>query len=225
MIQFIESELEILRQQLNEMWTIVYNQMDRATESVLTLDRELAAQVVLRERRVNAFELKIDRDVEELIELYSPVGVDLRFSLAVLRINNNLERLGDFAENLAKFVSKSKMPAVPAELVKDLRIGEMARTVLQMLELANRAFEEESVEYAAQVIEKDNILDEINAAVTTVISAYILENKDDVPFAIGLNNVMRKLERAGDHITNIAEDIVFIVDAKVLKHTEKKVEK
>lgn len=225
MIQFIESELEILRQQLNEMWTIVYNQMERATESVLTLDRELAAQVVLRERRVNAFELKLDRDVEELIELYSPVGVDLRFALAVLRINNNLERLGDFAENLAKFVSKCKIPAVPADLVENLRIGEMARTVLQMLELANRAFEEESVEYAAQVIEKDNILDEINAAVTTVISTYIIENKDDVAFAIGLNNVMRKLERAGDHITNIAEDIVFIVDAKVLKHTSKEVEK
>ncbi|HXK75889.1 MAG TPA: phosphate signaling complex protein PhoU [Bacteroidaceae bacterium] len=225
MIQFIESELEILRQQLNEMWTIVYNQMDRATESVLTLDRELAAQVVLRERRVNAFELKIDRDVEELIELYSPVGVDLRFALAVLRINNNLERLGDFAENLAKFVSKCKIPAVPADLVESLRIGEMARTVLQMLELANRAFEEESVEYAAQVIEKDNILDEINAAVTSVISTYIIENKDDVAFAIGLNNVMRKLERAGDHITNIAEDIVFIVDAKVLKHTSKEAEK
>ncbi len=225
MIQFIESELEILRQQLNEMWTIVYNQMERATESVLTLDRELAAQVVLRERRVNAFELKIDRDVEELIELYSPVGVDLRFALAVLRINNNLERLGDFAENLAKFVSKCKIPAVPADLVENLRIGEMARTVLQMLELANRAFEEESVEYAAQVIEKDNILDEINAAVTTVISTYIIENKDDVAFAIGLNNVMRKLERAGDHITNIAEDIVFIVDAKVLKHTSKEGEK
>ena len=82
MIQFIESELEILRQQLNEMWTIVYNQMERATESVLTLDRELAAQVVLRERRVNAFELKLDRDVEELIELYSPVGVDLRFGIS-----------------------------------------------------------------------------------------------------------------------------------------------
>ena len=133
--------------------------------------------------------------------------------------------MGDFAENLAKFVSKCKIPAVPADLVENLRIGEMARTVLQMLELANRAFEEESVEYAAQVIEKDNILDEINAAVTTVISTYIIENKDDVAFAIGLNNVMRKLERAGDHITNIAEDIVFIVDAKVLKHTSKEAEK
>lgn len=98
MVKFIESELVLLKKEIDEMWTLVYNQLDRAGDAVLTLDRELAQQVLVRERRVNAFELKIDSDVEDIIALYNPVAIDLRFVLAMLKINTNLERLGDFAE-------------------------------------------------------------------------------------------------------------------------------
>lgn len=96
MVKFIESELILLKKEIDEMWTLVYNQLDRAGEAVLTLDKELAQQVMVRERRVNAFELKIDSDVEDIIALYNPVAIDLRFVLAMLKINTNLERLGDF---------------------------------------------------------------------------------------------------------------------------------
>ena len=98
MVKFIESELVLLKKEIDEMWTLVYNQLDRAGEAVLTLDRELAQQGLVRERRVNAFELKIDSDIEDIIALYNPVAIDLRFVLAMLKINTNLERLGDFAE-------------------------------------------------------------------------------------------------------------------------------
>ena len=98
MVKFIESELVLLKKEIDEMWTLVYNQLDRAGEAVLTLDKELAQQVMVRERRVNAFELKIDSDVEDIIALYNPVAIDLRFVLAMLKINTNLERLGDFAD-------------------------------------------------------------------------------------------------------------------------------
>ena len=82
MVKFIESELVLLKKEIDEMWTLVYNQLDRAGEAVLTLDKELAQQVMVRERRVNAFELKIDSDVEDIIALYNPVAIDLRFVLA-----------------------------------------------------------------------------------------------------------------------------------------------
>ena len=81
MVQFIESELVLLKKEIDEMWTLVYNQLGRAGEAVLTLDRELAQQVLVRERRVNAFELKIDSDIEDIIALYNPVAIDLRFVL------------------------------------------------------------------------------------------------------------------------------------------------
>ena len=87
MVKFIESELVNLREEVNEMWTLVYNQLSRAGKSVLTFDRELAQQVIVREKRVNAFELKIDCDAEDAIALYNPVAIDLRFVLALSLIH------------------------------------------------------------------------------------------------------------------------------------------
>ena len=187
MVKFIESELVLLKKEIDEMWTLVYNQLDRAGEAVLTLDKELAQQVIVRERRVNAFELKIDSDVEDVIALYNPVAIDLRFVLAMLKINTNLERLGDFAEGIARFVVKN----------------------------------EESLELATSVFAKDNLLDEINAEATAVLAEYIKEHPESTLSCLNLVGVFRKLERSGDHITNIAEEIVFFIDAKVLKHSGK----
>lgn len=221
MVKFIESELVLLKNEIEEMWTLVYNQLDRAGEAVLTFDKELAQQVMVREKRVNALELKIDSDIEDIIELYNPVGVDLRFVLAMLKINSNLERLGDFAEGIARFVITSEEPVLDSDLLKSLRLEEMLTEVLSMLEITKRALNEESIDLASTVFSKDNTVDEINTNVTKVLAGYIGEHSDAVLLALNLVSVFRKLERAGDHITNIAEEIVFYVDAKVLKHSGK----
>ena len=211
MVKFIESELVLLKKEIDEMWNLVYNQLDRAGESVLTLDPELARQVLVRERRVNAFELKIDSDVEDIIALYNPVAIDLRFVLAMLKINTNLERLGDFAEGIARFVLYCKEPALDAELLKQLRLDEMLGQVLSMLELAKKALQEESLELATSVFAKAPV----------VLADYITKNPESVLICLNLIGIFRKLERAGDHITNIVEEIVFYIDAKVLKHRGK----
>ena len=221
MVKFIESELVLLKKEIDEMWTLVYNQLDRAGEAVLTLDKELAQQVIVRERRVNAFELKIDSDVEDVIALYNPVAIDLRFVLAMLKINTNLERLGDFAEGIARFVVKSEEPVLDEELLKRLRLEEMQKQVLSMLEVAKRALNEESLELATSVFAKDNLLDEINAEATAVLAEYIKEHPESTLSCLNLVGVFRKLERSGDHITNIAEEIFCFIDAKVLKHSGK----
>ena len=210
MVKFIESELVLLKKEIDEMWTLVYNQLDRAGDAVLTLDRELAQQVLVRERRVNAFELKIDSDVEDIIALYNPVAIDLRFVLAMLKINTNLERLGDFAEGIARFALNCHEPALDTELVKQLRLEEMIAQVLSMLE---------SQELATAVFAKDNMLDEINAEATAILADYISRHPESALSCLNLVSVFRKLERSGDHITNIAEEIVFFIDAKVLKHS------
>ena len=125
------------------------------------------------ERRVNAFELKIDSDVEDIIALYNPVAIDLRFVLAMLKINTNLERLGDFAEGIARFALNCHEPGfLYTELVKQLRL-EMIAQVLSMLELAKQALQEESQELATAVFAKDNMLDEINADATAILADYI----------------------------------------------------
>lgn len=221
MVKFIESELILLKKEIDEMWTLVYNQLDRAGEAVLMLDKKLAQQVIVHERRVNAFELKIDSDVEDIIALYNPVAIDLRFVLAMLKINTNLERLGDFAEGIARFALKCEEPVLDAELLRRLRLEEMQVELLSMLELVKRALNEESIELATSVFAKDNLLDEINAGATEVLADYIKEHPENVNTCLNLVGVFRKLERSGDHITNIAEEIVFFIDAKVLKHRGK----
>ncbi len=221
MVKFIESELVLLKKEVDEMWTLVYSQLDRAGEAVLTFDSELAQQVRLRERRVNAMELKIDSDVEDIIALYNPVAIDLRFVLAMLKINTNLERLGDFAEGIARFAIDCKGDSldIDEELFARLRLGEMVRQVLSMLELAKKSLQEENLEMAANVFAKDNLLDEINAEAPKVLADYLSRHPEQALFCLELVSVFRKLERAGDHITNIAEEIVFFIDAKVLKHS------
>ncbi|BEG98339.1 phosphate signaling complex protein PhoU [Bacteroides sedimenti] len=221
MVKFIESELVQLKKEVDEMWTLVYNQLDRASEAVLTLNKEMAQQVIVREKRVNAFELKIDSDVEDIIALYNPVAVDLRFVLAMLKINTDLERLGDFAEGLARFVVKCEEPALDPDLIKELRLEEMFMQVLSMLETAKQALTEESLEIATSVFAKDNLVDEINSSATKILVNYIGKNPDSLPLCLNLISVFRKLERSGDHINNLAEEIVFYIDAKVLKHQGK----
>lgn len=219
MVQKVEAELDALKKELLEMWTLVYNQVQRAGEAVLTLDKDQARQIIMRERRVNAFELKIDSDAEDFIALYQPVAVQLRFVLAVLKINTNLERIGDFAEGIARFVLDFKDPALDAELVRKLRLAEMIDQVKNMLKTLHEAMVVESAEMAVKVFEMDQKVDDINKESIRVLSDYILESpENNVADALQMSGIFRKLERIGDHSTNMAEEIVFYLDAKVIKH-------
>ena len=216
---YIEKELDDLKKEVLEMWDLVNSQLNRAGEALLSMDKELAHEVTYREKRVNAFELKIDSDCEDIIALYAPVAIDLRFVLAMLKINNDLERLGDFAEGISRFALNTVEPVMDADLMEKLRLKEMIAQVLSMLELAKRALQEESQELAISVFAKDNLVDEINANAPAILTEYIGQHPDSALYCLELLSVFRKLERSGDHITNIAEEIVFFIDAKVLKHS------
>ena len=218
-MKVIEQEILSLKNSISEMWSLVHQQLYNAGEALLTGDKELAYKVISRERRVNAFELKIDSDCEDIIALYAPVAIDLRFVLAMYKINTNLERLGDFAESIARFAINCKEPALDAELIRKLRLNDMIAQVLSMLELAKRALQEESQDLATSIFAKDHLLDEINTDVAGILADYISEHPESTLVCLNLVSVFRKLERSGDHITNIAEEIVFFIDAKVLKHS------
>ena len=120
----MESEMNSLKREIQEMWTLVYTQIFRAGEAVLTLNRELAQQVIINEKRVNVYELKIDSDVEDILARHNPVAIDLRFILAISKITTDLERIGDFAEGISRFVTDYKEP-LDADLIKQLRLSEM----------------------------------------------------------------------------------------------------
>lgn len=221
-MKVIDQEIASLKNSISEMWALVHQQLYNAGEAMLTGNKELAYKVISRERRVNAFELKIDSDCEDIIALYAPVAVDLRFVLAMYKINTNLERLGDFAESIARFAGN--LPdgePVDPELVKATRVEDMLQELLSMLSLAQEAFEKENSEIASRIFLKDNLIDEINHRSTKIIADYIESHPGSALVGLYMAGVIRKMERFGDHCTNIAEELIFYLDAKVMKHIGK----
>src|ERR1700679_916852 len=105
----IENEIAALKKELISMWMLVQSQLNKAKEAMVTFDKDLAREVLIKEKRVNSYELKIDRDCEDIFALYCPVAIDLRFLLAALKINTNLERIGDIAAGVALYVVQSSV--------------------------------------------------------------------------------------------------------------------
>lgn len=217
MVKFIENELQNIRKESLQMWALVYEQFQTVCEALPAGDKEKAWDVLIREKRVNASELKLDCDVEDFLVLYNPVAIDLRFVLAMYKINSDLERIGDFAENIARFIIKNDV-AIDSELLKKLRFNEMVNQVLDMLNTSREAMEKDDLRLANSIFAKDNVVDEINANVTPVLADYIKAHPDKTALVLDLKSVFLRIERAGDHVTNLAEEIVFYIDAEVLKH-------
>jgi phosphate transport system protein len=220
MVKFIEEELMTIRKEILDMWALVYDQIKTVCEAIPTADKKKAWKVLIREKRVNASELKIDCDVEDFLVLYNPVAIDLRFALAMLKMNADLERIGDFAEGISRFIIKDEGEEIPdPELLKTLRLNEMVEQVLSMLDTARQALIHEDLELANSLFSKDNIVDEINGNVSKILADYVHDKPEKARFCFDLKSVFLKLERAGDHTTNLDEEIIFYIDAKVLKHS------
>ena len=218
MVKFVENELLNIKTEVNDMWQLVYQQLDNAYKSVLNVDMELADKVILREKRVNAFELRIDSDVEDFIALYNPVAVDLRFALAMLKINTNLERIGDYADSIARFVIRTDLKPENKALFAELQLEDMFDMVLHMLSTTYDALQKQDISLAKSIFDKDETLDILNKNAIDTLAAYANEHPEDIKLCLEIAGIFRKLERAGDHINNLAEETVFYIDAEVLKH-------
>jgi len=222
-MRHIEQELSSLRQDLIDMWRLVISQVSNAGEAILLFDKDLAAKVNMREKKVDAYELKIDGFCENIIALYQPVAVDLRFVLAVFKINSNLERIGDFANGISHILINNPSVIVDAEVISDSNLQKMIDQVNKMLAQGLEAFENEKSNFAAAIFNEDSQVDEINEKSVQIIAAYLQKNPDRAFECLELIGIFRKLERVGDHCANIAEEIFFYIDAKVLKHAPKKI--
>ena len=202
------------------MWTLVNSQLSKARLSFVNFDKDLAREVVLKEKRVNGSELKIDRDCENIFALFCPVAIDLRFLLAVLKINSNLERIGDIAEGIAKYILSAEVH-FSKELLDVTRILAMYEESVNMLEDTQAAFEREDTILARSVFKRDDLLDNVNVNANRVLQDHLKDHPEDTAQALWILSIIRKLERVGDQSKNIAEEIIFYLEAKVLKHKNK----
>ncbi|MDE1190816.1 MAG: phosphate signaling complex protein PhoU [Arachidicoccus sp.] len=213
----IEYEVQQLKEEVINMWILVRSQLQKAKNAIVNFDRDLAREVIVKEKRVNSYELKIDRDCENIFALRTPVAVDLRFVLAVLKINSNLERIGDIAEGIAKYILNTEH-SFSKQLLKESQVLDMLDVSFSVLDDALAAFENENTILARSIFQRDEFLDEINLSSTEFAMQYINEHPDELEQILYIYSVIRKIERIGDQTKNIAEEIIFYVEARVLKH-------
>ena len=213
-----EKELQLLKEEVNEMWKLVLSQLEKAKQSLLNGDFELAREIVSREKRVDAFELKIESDCENYIALYSPVAVDLRLVLSLIKIIITLERIGDFAEGIARHVIDDDCNHINAQAIEDLQIEKMLDILLVMLSDCFVALETENTRVSGKMLAKDDEIDALYHNALPILTRYMENDPRLIHCGLKLLLLIRKFERIGDHCSNIMEEIVFYVDAKVLKH-------
>jgi phosphate transport system protein len=217
----LDIDLKSVREEVVAMWNLVHSQLLKSLSALLNFDKDLAREVVLIENRVNAAELKIDQDCEDIFAIYCPVAVDLRFLLAALKINTNLERTGDIAEGIAKQIIDASTAFKP-ELLEATKVVEMFQEALQIVEQILQAFEKEDTAVARGIFKRDEFLDQTNRQANDLIMNYLKKHPEDIRQALDILSIIRRLERVGDQAENIAEEIIFYIEAKVLKHNKKK---
>lgn len=217
----LDTELNELKVNILEMWNLVISQMIKGEEALRTFDRDLAREVVETEKRVNMFELKIDKDCENIFALFQPVATDLRLILASLKINNNLERIGDIAASVAEFTLRADKD-FNKDILERTKIFEMYAIAREMLADTLEAFDQEDTRLARTMFNRDSHLDELDGRALDVLSASITEVPDQVRNNLLVMSMVHKLERVGDQTKNIAEEIIFYFEAKVLRHKKRK---
>jgi len=203
------------------MWILVINQLEKSKEALELCDKNLSNDIKANEKRVDAYELKIDMDCENILALFNPVAIDLRFVLAVLKINYNLERIGDYANSISSSIDELAEP-YKKEFLQETRVLEMYDITLSMLKDALICFETEDNQLARTIFKRDNDLDKINKKSHVLIAELLSNQQADVAHSLNVLSIIRKLERVGDQAKNIAEEIIFHIEAKVLRHAKKK---
>jgi phosphate transport system protein len=208
-------ELEELSNKLLEMAGLVESSINRSVRSLLDQNRGLAEQVIRDEPRINRMEMEIDGMVTRLLALRQPVARDLRFVTAALKINNDLERIGDLAQHIAER-SLSLMHRPRLKTMEE--IAEMASLVESMLLRCLDAFVNGDDALARKVLLSDDAVDKLRDTVYQELLVIMQRDPGMVPAAVDLIFIARNLERIGDHATNIAEDVVFLVKGLDVRH-------
>ena len=212
-----EAELAQLKKAILEMMVLAKVQLEKSKIAFLQNDVDLAQEVIHNEKRMNALELSIDRDIENIFALFQPVASDLRFVISMMKINSDLERIGDYADGIADYIVDLNKP-ITKKAFELTRIGEMFDIAISMMTDIHTAYENADTLLARKVYKKDSELNHLNRNASEVISTLIKENIEDTRPMLYLFSTIRKIERAGDHIKNVAEDIIFHLEAEVVKH-------
>jgi phosphate transport system protein len=210
-----EDELQHLQELLLRMGGLVEQQIARAIESLVERDSDLAREVIRRDREVNQLDILVDEECLKVIALHQPAAGDLRFVTTALKVNTDLERIGDMAVNICeRAIELNEEPT----LKPYIDIPRMAKEAAQMVHTSLDAFVRRDTELARAVVEEDDVVDAYAHQLYRELLSYMVEEPKTITRATRILLISKYLERIADHATNIAEMVVFMVDGKMIRH-------
>jgi phosphate transport system protein len=214
-IRHFHNELERLKKELFTLSAMVEESLHLAVRAVMERNPDLAHKVSGSDEAVDQKEVEIEEECLKILALYQPVAADLRYIVVVLKMNNDLERIGDLAVNIAHRASaliKLRKPEAYFDF------SDMAKKVQEMLRKALESLVNSDADLAASVCRSDDIVDEMNRQMHDRIRNEIRANLGDLESLTYYMSVSRNLERIADHTTNIAEDVVYLVEGNIIRH-------
>jgi phosphate transport system protein len=215
MAQQKELELEKLKEQVLKMGGVVETSIQKAVKALVDRDRELALSVIDGDTIVNTYDVEIEEECIRFLALWQPTGSNLRFVTTAIKIITDLERMGDLAVDISeRTIELMDEP----QLKPYIDIPRMAEAAQKMLKDSLDAFVSKDADLAMKVCEADDFVDNLNQQIFNELLIYMLQDPKNIARAVRLTYVAKYLERVGDHATNIAEMVVYMVKGKVIRH-------
>jgi len=214
----LQRDLEKLKKEILKLGTMVESAINNAIFALNNREMSYVDEVLRLEDHINEMEVKIEEDCLKILALHQPVAGDLRFIVVSLKVNNDLERMGDFAKNIAKR-ARELMQEEPISTLPEF-VNELPNLVRTMVRNSLDALVKLDVGLAREVIAMDDKVDEINRAMYQEVTRVAKENPSKTGIAISLLSTSRYMERIGDLSTNIGEDVIFMVEGRVIRHDD-----
>ena len=214
MTRHIERQIESLKERILRVGTLVEEAISKSITALINRDVPLAQRVMANDEEIDRMEVEVEEECLKILALYQPVAADLRLVVAVLKINNDLERMGDLAKNIAKRVAQLAGQTIdlPAE------IRSMAMQAQEMVKQCLDAVVRGDPALARQVREEDDAVDAARQRVQRRVMAGIKADPENAESLLRINSVSKHIERIADMATNIAEDVVYMVEGDIVRH-------
>jgi phosphate transport system protein len=216
MPRHFHEEIETLKQTLLAMGGLVEDQIRHVMRALIERNDALAQEVIERDQQVNAYDVEVDETCVSLLALHQPAAGDLRFITTAMKIVTDLERMGDQAVNIAQRVLELNREP---QLKPYIDLPRMAEKAQHMVKESLDAFVARDTELARRVCAEDAEVDALKEQIFRELLTFMMEDARTIPRAIRLILISRFLERLADHATNIAEMVIYLVDAKMVRHT------
>ena len=217
MAKHFDRELEKLKKKILSLGALVEERVYLAIKAIESRDPDLAKRIIRSDHEIDETEVEVEEECLKILALYQPVAIDLRFIVAVIKINNDLERIGDQAVNIAERIqSIAKYPKISFHF----DYTEMAEIAAAMLKQSLDALVNLDIDMAFRILTLDDEVDDIQGNAYSQIKQAMREHPEEMTYLINLYLISRHLERVADHATNIAEEVIYLIEGEIVRHED-----